>query len=96
MTGLLKENEDYELVPDGDDAWSVRITKGPYIETVISFNTIKLDGTEGELRFNFDIVSSPDTGLVKEDQDFQQHVTNVLYALILSSIEEEGVDFKQE
>jgi len=93
---MLKENEDYELVPDGEDAWSVRITKGPYVETVVTFNTIKLDGNEGELRFNFDITSSPDPDLVVEDQDLQQHVANILYALILTSIEDEAVDFKEE
>jgi len=96
MTEPLKENEDYELVPEQDDQWAVRILSGPFVETVVQYDTIRLDGKEGCLRYNFEIVSSPDPDLQKENQDFLQHVTNILYALLLQGVEDGSVDFKEQ
>ena len=35
----MKENVDYEIVPSYEDeqAWNVRILKGPYTQTVIKY-----------------------------------------------------------
>ena len=46
---MLKENVDYELIPSDDpedDAWSVRILKGDFVETVFQYGAIKLNGED--------------------------------------------------
>ena len=96
MTEPLKENEDFELIPQDDDGWAVRILSGPFIETVVQYDTVKIDGTEGCLRYNFNILSTPTPDLQKEDQEFQQHIANILYALLLQGTEDGSINFNQE
>ena len=50
----MKENIDYELISPQDDpheqAWHIRILTGDYVETVLAFGNISLDGKEDCLR----------------------------------------------
>ena len=41
-----KENIDYELIPSStdDDHWNVRFLTGDYVETVIAYGKISLEG----------------------------------------------------
>ena len=52
----MKENVDYELVPDGDnDHWHVRFLEGEFPETVIKYGAIALDEKTEDIRWNFEI-----------------------------------------
>jgi len=79
----LIEGKDYELVPcddNNDQSWHVRILEGDYVETVISFGSISVQGEE--LHFNFDIVSSPDPELTVENEELQDAVAILLEAIL--------------
>jgi len=74
----LIENEDYQLIPKDEDGWNIRILKGDYVETVIAFSTLKLDEATESIRFSFDIVSSPNTELTVDDNQFNRYVGRIL------------------
>lgn len=91
------ENEDFELVPsyEDEDTWNVRILKGDFVETIIQFGTISMDD-EGYVRYNFNVISSPDTELTPEDGHLQTVVGDILYTIIENSVRdnENGNDRK--
>lgn len=87
------ENEDYELIPshgtqnENTDVWSIRILKGPFIETVIEFDTLTLDEEKEELKFNFNLISSPDPDLKEENIDLQATAASILYSILDGALE---------
>ena len=85
----LKENEDYELVPNDNDGWDIRILTGDYVETVFTFGKIVVMENEEGLSFDFEVVSTPDPDLTAEDWGLQKYVGNVLYDIITRSVREE-------
>ena len=85
----LKENEDYELVPNDNDGWDIRILTGDYVETVFTFGKIVVMESEEGLSFDFEVVSTPDPDLTAEDWGLQKYVGNVLYDIITRSVREE-------
>jgi len=86
MLNKLSENIDYELVPTDTDQWHVRFLTGDFIETVIEFGTIRFDGDTGTLRWNMEIISSPDPDLTTESLTFQEHCGNILQNIMDSQI----------
>ena len=90
---LLKENEDYSLIPvEGkDDAWGVRILKGPFIETVVIFGAVGFNKIKDKLTFNFEVFESPDSNLTADDTALQQHCAKILEAIIVEGIEDGSV-----
>lgn len=78
----LKENVDYELIPGSGENWDVRLLKGPFPETVVSFGELRVSEDTEHLQFNFDLVSSPDLELTEEDLGLQQHMADVLSAIL--------------
>ena len=93
---LLKENEDYTLVPleEHEDAWGVRFVTGSFPETTVVFGAIGLNKAKDNLTFNFEIQSSPDPDLSKDDEELQQHCAKVLEAIIISGIEDGKIEVK--
>ena len=82
----MKENVDYELVLDGDnDHWHVRFLEGEFPETVIKYGSIALDEKTEDIRWNFEIVSSPDSFLTTENTSLQTFAGDVLYNIIQTS-----------
>jgi len=91
MAGLV-EGTDYVLVPaDGshgnDQAWDVRIERGPYTETVLRYGNIKADENNGCLNFSFMIQSSP-SEVTTEDPEMQEYAGLVLESLLESAAED--------
>ena len=78
----MKENTDYEIIPDVNDdkSWNVRILTGAFTETVIKYGVVKFN--DEDMRFNFDIISSPDNDLTTDDIDLQKHAGNMLEQII--------------
>lgn len=97
MTDLLKENEDYALVPlEGhEEAWGVRFVTGPFPETTVIFGAIGFNKVKDKLTFNFEIESSPDSELSENDEELQQHCAQVLEAIIVAGIEDGTVELKE-
>ena len=80
------ENVDYQMIPSAVDEthWNIRILKGEFVETVIAFNKIQLDGKDDRLKFSFDILFTPDPDLTTENTGLQLHAGSILYNLIES------------
>lgn len=87
----LIENEDYELIPNENDGWDIRILKGDYVETVFTFGKIVVMENEEGLTFDFEIVSTPDPDLTPEIFGLQKYAGSVLYDIITRSVNEERV-----
>jgi|TARA_B100000035_G_C20742660_1_gene440428 hypothetical protein len=87
----MKENVDYEIIPDkaDDQAWNVRVLQGPYTETVLKFGTITLK--EKNMSFNFDIIYSPDSELKTEDVNLQTFAGDMLEKIIAQGIKDGDV-----
>ena len=87
----MKENIDYELISPQDDpheqAWHIRILTGDYVETVLAFGNISLDGKEDCLRFNFSVIFSPDKDLTTEDVGLQEVATEILHEVLNEAAE---------
>ena len=84
----LKENEDYQLIPNDDDGWNIRILEGEFVETVFTYGKVMAVEEEGKLSFNFNIVSTPDPDLTEENEGLQKFASGVLYNLIVDSLKE--------
>jgi hypothetical protein len=84
---MMKENEDYELIPGTGENWDVRLLEGPCPETVISFSKLRVSEDEEHLTFSFDIVSSPDPDLTEENVDLQLFVGEALASILETAVE---------
>jgi len=78
----MKENTDYEIIPDMNDdkSWNVRILTGAFTETVIKYGVVKFN--DEDMTFNFDIISSPDNDLTTDNVDLQKYAGNMLEKII--------------
>lgn len=97
----LSENIHYELIPmeEDVDAWAIRILEGPYSETVIKFGQIEFDGTGKDtiMKYNFDIISSPDEDLVaEEDIELQEYAGDILQDLLARGFETGATVFREK
>ena len=81
----MKENVDYELVPTGEDAWHIRFLEGEFPETVIKYGALAPDTTTDNVKFSFEIVSTPDSFLTTENTSLQMFAGDVLYNIIQTS-----------
>ncbi len=80
----LSEGVDYELIPspENEQSWWIRVLTGPYVETVIQFGAISINGPEEAINYNFEIIETPDDSLTPDDEDFQQFTGLVLHDVI--------------
>ena len=83
---MVTESKDYELIPLEDDteSWGVRILTGEFSETVIKYGNVGFEG-EGDdmvMKFNFDIISTPDEDLeVETNTEVQELARDILITI---------------
>ena len=88
MSSLIMD-EDYQLVPtehENSQAWSIRILKGEFAETVIRYGNIAIDPEDDCLKFNFMIEYSPNEDLTTDDIAVQNYVADVLEGVLEQAI----------
>jgi len=92
----LSEGVDYELIPapDNEQAWNIRVLTGPYVETVVRFGAISINGPEEAINFNFEIIESPDDSLSPDDEQFQTFCGLVLHDVIEMAISKDELIMK--
>ena len=84
----LVENKNYQFVPvnrDSKESWDIRILEGEFVETVFYFDKLQVAEDGEHLKFNFEIVSTPNPDLTTENVDLQQYVGMVLYNILENS-----------
>lgn len=89
----MQENKDYVLIPaDGidnnDQAWDIRITSGEFVETVVRFGNVAINGEENVLNFNFTLISSPDEDLTEDSIELQKVVGDILHDVVERAVKE--------
>ena len=84
---MLEENKDYELIPGDDEHWHIRIKNGEYIESVISFGSIKVNEESMEMNFDFSLHYSPDDDLSVDNVDLQKYAGKILESVLMSNLE---------
>ena len=88
---MVTESKDYELIPleDDTDAWGVRILTGEFLETVIKYGNVGFEGTGDDMvmKFNFDIISTPDEDLeVETNTELQELARDILFTIFQEDI----------
>jgi len=83
---MVTESKDYELIPleDDTDSWGVRILTGEFSETVIKYGNVGFEGTGDDMvmKFNFDIISTPDEDLeVETNTELQELARDILFTI---------------
>lgn len=84
----MKENVDYELIAGKEDHWDIRILNGPYTETVYHYNRVYIDEVLDALKYNAEIVSTPDAELDISDVQFQRYIGEILVSILDREAEE--------
>lgn len=82
LKNKLEENVDYELIPGKGENWDVRLLEGQFPETVVAFNKLQVSEDGEHMKFNFDLISSPDPDLTEDNLELQQHMADVLQAIL--------------
>ncbi len=81
---------DYKLEPvvaDGKDAWNVSFMREPYNDVTVRYNNVTIDGQEGMIKFNFDVIDTPDSSVYNiENTGLQQFAADVLEDILEASI----------
>lgn len=99
MESKLIENQDYELIPAPSDpqAWHVRYLSGDFIETIVQYGRIRVDGKKDDphLIFDFNIISSPHVDITENDEALQSHAADVLVAIIENGINNKELQMKE-
>jgi hypothetical protein len=94
----MKENVDYQLIPAGDDdqAWLIRFLTGEFVETVIQFGNIEIDGKNDQLKFNFIIHNTANDELTVNNPELQKLAADVLYDIIEHSINDGSLQLEEK
>ena len=93
------EGVDYELIPsdENEQAWNVRILEGDFVETVLQYGAISFNKVrEGEMNFNFSIVSTPDQDLEVSNLDLQEEAGDILQSVIAQAISDGSLMTNEE
>ena len=93
----MEEKVDYEIIPSHEDeqAWNVRILKGPFTETVIRYGIIKFNEIPKNMTFNFNLIYSPDSELTIENIDLQDFAGAMLEKIMANGIKDGSVITKE-
>lgn len=86
----MTENEDYQLVPSGDDLWHIRMLKGEFVETVFSFGSLQVSADGENLTYDFAIEYTPDDELHVTNENFQAAAGKVLTDILENVITKES------
>ena len=92
---------------DLDISWRVRICtlaatqalklEGDFVETVLQYGAISFNKVrEGEMNFNFSIVSTPDQDLEVSNLDLQEEAGDILQSVIAQAISDGSLMTKEE
>jgi len=86
IPGMYLENKEYELIPGDDDHWHIRIKEGEFIESVVSFGSIKMNEVDDKLSFNFFLHSSPDPDLTVDNVELQRVMGKILESVLIDNL----------
>lgn len=81
---------DYKLEPvvvDGKDVWNVSFMREPYNDVTVRYDNVTIDGQDGVIKFNFDVIDTPDATVYNiENTGLQQFAADVLEDILEAAI----------
>lgn len=102
MIDLDKKSEglDYELIPskellEAEQAWDVRILRGDFVETIVRFGNIQVDGKNGQMHFNFTVIETPIEDLTPDSVELQNEVGSILHSVLESAIAKDELQMNE-
>lgn len=94
----LNEGKDWEYIIPEDDGTTIhlKLLSGKYTDTVYQYGKVKVEEVpNGDvyLKFVYNVVESPlNKEQLEEDQDFKNHIGDVLVSIMSKNIEEGKID----
>jgi hypothetical protein len=94
----MTEGIDYCFIYPKDDntAVNIKLLQGPYKDTIFRYGKVKFKEEEGQiyLLFAYDVLESPveKPSKLEKDNDFKNHIGDLLVELMSNNIEQEIVD----
>lgn len=91
------EGVHYELIaPDvpNDQAWDIRVLEGEFVESILRFGNVAVNGKDNCLNFNFNIISSPDPDLTVAYEPLQLFAGAVLEDILEQAIASGKIDMQ--
>ena len=91
-----EEGKDYAIVPveSNEAGWDVRLMTGEYVETVLRFGNIRIDGQgdHTQMKFDFNVIYSPIEGLNSDDDEgLQQYAGDILLSVISQGMKDNAL-----
>ena len=84
------ENEDYELVPNENDGWDIKLLTGDFAETIFNFGAIKVADDGETMKYSADIVYSPVDENYDENLEWHQLTGSILLSIMEQMIKNEA------
>lgn len=84
------ENEDYELVPNENDGWDIKLLTGDFAETIFNFGAIKVADDGETMKYSADIVYSPVDENFDENLEWHQLTGSILLSIMEQMIKNEA------
>ena len=94
----MSEGIDYELIPSSvqnEQVWWIRILRGPFVETVVQFGNVRVNGKQEQIHFNFSIIESPIDNINSDDPELQNWCGSVLHDVLDKHIANNAVEMKE-
>lgn len=93
------ENLDYELISaydtEGNEFWNVSFLRSPYEDVTIRYNNVQIDGKEGLLRFNFDVIENQNPENTIDNLEMQKFAADVLQDILEAAIETKTIKSRE-
>ena len=94
------EGVDYEMIPsqelmEAEQSWDIRILTGRFVETVIRFGNISINVKQGNMSFNFTVISTPIDGVTPDDIELQNKCGDILHSVLEDAISRDEVDLRE-
>jgi len=84
------ENEDYELVPNENDGWDIKLLTGDFAETIFNFGAIKIADDGETMKYSADIIYSPVEENYDENLEWHQLTGSILLSIMEQMIKNEA------
>jgi hypothetical protein len=84
------ENQDYELVPNENDGWDIKLLTGDFAETIFNFGAIKVADDGETMKYSADIVYSPVDENYDENLEWHQLTGSILLSIMEQMIKNEA------
>lgn len=89
------ENLDYTLEAvsvKGSPMWNVSLMRSPYENVTIRYRNVTIDESSESIRFNFDVIDTPDESVYNTDNyELQSFAASVLQDILAEAVYNKGI-----